>query len=261
MSRLGLARTVLAAIALGVAGCATVPPGSRSPRDPFERFNRSVFRMNTALDHAVFRPLARGSQKVPSPISKGIGNFVTNLFYPVTVVNDVLQGEWHETANDLARLVLNTTAGLGGLFDPATAVHLARHYEDFGITLGKWGVPSGPYLMLPFLGPSTLRDALAMTPQAYAYIVIPGPAIGVTLYGADLIQDRAELLPADRLIESAYDPYALERCLYLQRRDFRVNGSAEAPPVPAEAAGPPSTVRSAALARACRRTARDPSSR
>lgn len=219
-------RAVVVAIALGMTGCATLPSGRPAPRDPFERFNRSVFRMNTALDHAVVRPLACGSQKVPAPISTGVGNFVSNLFYPLTLVNDSLQGNFHAALDDVARLILNTTVGLGGVFDPATAARLPRNYEDFGITLGKWGVPSGPYLVLPFLGPSTLRDALATTPQAYAYIVIPGPAIGVGLYGTDMIQSRAELLPADPLVESAYDPYALARSVYLQRRDFRVNGDA-----------------------------------
>ena len=224
MSRLASARAVVAAIALGIAGCATLPSGHPAPRDPFERFNRSVFRMNAALDHAVFRPIACRSLKLPGAISTGISNFISNLFYPITTANDALQGKLHDTATDVARLVLNTTVGIGGVFDPATAVHLARNYEDFGITLGKWGVPSGPYLMLPILGPSTLRDAIGMAPQAYAYIVIPGAAIGLGLYGTDLIQSRAELLPADRLVESAYDPYAFERSIYLQRRDFWVNG-------------------------------------
>lgn len=224
MRRLGLVRAIIAALALGMAGCSTLPPGSRSPRDPLERFNRSVFRLNSALDHAVLRPLARGTQKVPGPIAEGIENFVSNLFYPLTIVNDLLQGKLHDTANDVARLTLNTTVGIGGVLDPATAVHLARNYEDFGITLGRWGVPSGPYLELPLLGPSTLRDAAAMAPQAYAYIAIPGAAFGVGLYGTDLIQSRADVLPLDRLIECAYDPYAVERNLYLQRRDFRVKG-------------------------------------
>jgi len=236
MSRLALARAVVAAIALGTAGCATLPSGHPAPRDPFERFNRSVFRMNTALDHAVFRPIACGSQRVPGPIWTGVGNFVSNLFYPITLVNDLLQGKFPDTLNDVARLAINTTVGVGGVLDPATAMHLARNYEDFGVTLGKWGVPSGPYLMLPILGPSTLRDAIGMAPQAYAYIVIPGAAIGLGLYGTDLIQSRAELLPADRLVESAYDPYAFERNIYLQRRDFWVNGDTE----PLSATGDPS---------------------
>lgn len=230
-SPLGITRAVVATIALGLAGCATLPSGHHAPRDPFERLNRPVFRMNIALDHALLRPIARRAAKVPGPISTGIGNFVGNLLYPVTLVNDFLQGKFHDTLDDVARLVLNTTLGLGGVLDPATAVHLPRNCEDFGITLGKWGVPSGPYLVLPFLGPSTLRDAIGKAPEAYAYVVIPGPGLGVGLYGADAIQSRAQLLPLDHAVESAYDGYGFERSIYLQHRDFLVNGPA--PPLSA----------------------------
>jgi phospholipid-binding lipoprotein MlaA len=197
--------------------------GRPAPRDPFERFNRSVYSVNTTLDHAVLRPVARGSSKIPAPVSNVIRNFVSNLLYSLMIVNDFLQANFHDGANDVARVVVNTTVGLGGLFDPATAMRLDRNCEDLGLTLGKWGVPSGPYVMLPFLGPSTVRDTLGAASQRAGYLIVSGPAIALDIYGTDAIEQRAALLPTDALLVSAYDPYALERSMYLQERDFHVH--------------------------------------
>lgn len=219
------ARLVALSLALCSAGCASVPARRPAAGDPFERFNRSVYLFNTKLDHAVLRPMARRTRTLPVSVSHGIRHFFDNLLYPITIVNDFLQGNVHDGANDVARLMLDTTVGIGGIFDPATPAGLVRHCQDFGITLGKWGVPRGPFLMLPFLGPSTLRDAAAAVPELYAYVLVPGPAIGLGIYGANSLEYRAQLVPAETLIENAYDPYAFQRNAYVQYRDFQVRGS------------------------------------
>ena len=158
-------KLVLALVALSFAGCATLP-GKPDPRDPFERFNRSSFAFNDALDRAVAKPVAKAYKKVtPRVVRTGVSNFVSNLGTITTVVNDVLQGKMKQAGHDSGRFLLNSTLGLGGLFDPASAAGLERNNEDFGQTLGKWGVKSGPYLMLPLLGPSTVRDTVARLPD------------------------------------------------------------------------------------------------
>lgn len=222
-----LARVLALSLALCSAACTSTPLRYPVDGDPFERVNRSVYAFNSKLDHAVLRPMARGTSSLPVPLSRALHNFIDNLMYPVTAVNDFLQGNLHHGTNDLARLLLNTTVGIGGLLDPATAAGLDRNCQDFGITLGKWGVPRGPYLVLPLLGPSTVRDAAATTPGLFVYVLVPGPAIGLGILGGDAIEERARLLPADMLVESAYDPYAFQRNIYMQHRDFQVRESNE----------------------------------
>jgi len=159
----GATALVLLALCLGLTGCATLPSGKPDPRDRFERFNRAVFVFNTKLDHALLRPVAREYVKVtPQPIRTAVNNFLTNLAYPTTIVNQFLQGNLNDGVGDTARLLVNTTLGLGGLFDPASGMGLDRHGADFGQTLGKWGAHGGPFLMLPLLGPSTGRDAVGL---------------------------------------------------------------------------------------------------
>jgi phospholipid-binding lipoprotein MlaA len=208
-----------------LTGCATLPNGKPDPRDRFERVNRGIYRFNTALDHAILRPVARGYVNVtPTPVRHSISNFFSNLSYPTTIVNDFLQAKFHDGVSDTARFVVNSTFGVGGLFDVATPTGLDRHNEDFGQTLGKWGVPPGPYLMLPFLGPSTLRDAPTRlvdeytTPRAY----IRDPYVRWGLYVLDKVDERAQLLPTDAVIDQAYDPYAFVRNAWLQHREFEV---------------------------------------
>ena len=163
---MGIKTLAAAAAALFfLAGCASIPAAKRDPRDPLERFNRGVYRFNIATDRAVFRPAAKAWRAVvPRPVRRGLSNFVGNLEYPGTIVNDVLQGKFTDGGRDFTRLVINSALGLG-FFDPATGAGFERHDEDFGQTLGKWGVPPGPYLMVPLLGPSTLRDQQRV-PQA-----------------------------------------------------------------------------------------------
>lgn len=231
------AALALLALCLGLGGCATLPSGKPDPRDRFERINRSVFVFNTKLDHALLRPVAREYVKVtPRPIRTAINNFLSNLAYPTTIVNQFLQGHFDDGVGDTARLVVNTTLGLGGLFDPATRMGLDRHGADFGQTLGKWGAHSGPYLMLPLLGPSTVRDGIGLVPDWLLLHEIEtvklfrnNGYVEWSLFAVNLVNLRAQLLDVDRLLDSAYDPYAFVRSAYLQRRDYLINGGAVTP--------------------------------
>ena len=195
-----------------------------APVDRFERYNRAMYRFNTGIDRAVLRPLAEGYAKLPRPIRGGIGNFIGHLAYADTIVNDFLQGKFSDGGKDLARFTLNTVVGVGGLFDPATAAGLQKNDEDFGQTLGKWGVPSGPYVVLPFLGSSTLRDAptWAVSNALDARSYLNQDAVNYGLASLRLVDLRAGVLVADASIEQAFDPYAFVRDAYLQRREYKV---------------------------------------
>jgi phospholipid-binding lipoprotein MlaA len=212
--------------ALAVGGCATLPPNATpDARDPFERLNRGVYAFNDGLDRAVVKPVAQGYRKVtPQFVQTGISNFFSNAKYPVTLANNLLQGKFAAAASDTARFALNTTFGLGGLLDPATASGLDRNDEDFGQTLGKWGVPPGPYVVVPFLGPYTVRDGIGSLaddfaePRAY----LEDDSTRWTLWAADKFERRVRLLEADALLERTGDPYAFVRSAYLQRREYLV---------------------------------------
>ena len=215
---------LLAALALG--GCTTLPPqATPDSRDPLERLNRSTYAFNDGLDRAIVKPLARGYRKAtPQFLQTGVSNFFSNAEYPVTLANNLLQGKITAAASDTARFTLNTTFGLGGLFDPATAWGLDRNDEDFGQTLGSWGVPPGPYIVVPFLGPYTLRDGIGsfaddfVEPRAY----LEDDSTRWTLWAADKFDRRVRLLDADALLERTGDPYAFVRSAYLQRREYLV---------------------------------------
>jgi phospholipid-binding lipoprotein MlaA len=228
---------LLLTLFLGLSGCATIPGGKPDPRDRFERFNRTVFALNTKLDHAILRPAARGYVKLTSRrVRTGINNFITNLDSPVTIVNNFLQGKFNDGINDTARLVVNTTIGIGGLFDPATGMGLERHVADFGETLGIWGVHGGPYLMLPFLGSSNVRDAIGLVPDYLLLHEIEtvqlfdnNEYVQWSLFAVGAVNRRAQLLDLDRVIDSSYDPYAVLRSAYLQRRAYLINGGVTPP--------------------------------
>ncbi len=219
-----LYRIVLAALCLAAAGCASVP-GKPSADDPFERVNRTTYAFNDAVDRALLKPVAKGYRRyVPQFMRTGVTNFITNLAYPTTIVNSALQLKLKDAVSDTGRFVLNSTLGLGGLLDPATDAGLARNDEDFGQTLGRWGMPSGPYLMLPFLGPSTLRDApsLYVDSQTDLRRHLGDNSLELGLAGLSIIDRRARLIPAEQALEGAFDRYALIRNAYLQRREYLV---------------------------------------
>jgi phospholipid-binding lipoprotein MlaA len=219
-------RPLLAAIAVcTVAGCATVP-GPPNPKDPWESYNRAMYEVNDNLDQAVLKPVARTYAKVtPDFMQEGVGNFFGNLDDIGTGLNNLLQGKFAEGGSDLARFAVNSVVGIGGLWDVATPMGLEKHSEDFGQTLGTWGVPSGPYFILPIFGPSTLRDAPARwVDPNFAYNRAIDP-VGVrnTLFVLDIIQTRAGLLKAERVLdEAALDKYTFTRDAWLQRRRHQV---------------------------------------
>ena len=220
-------RIATISLLLALVACATVPPAERNPRDPWQRVNRGVYKFNDAIDHAIVTPVARTYVRVmPQPIRTGITNFFNNVTYPDVIVNALLQGQLKPFARDTGRLVVNTTLGIGGILDPASHMGLGLEERDFGQTFGKWGVPSGPFLVLPFVGPSDVRDGLGRLPDAYAepwvYIQNPYWEYGTLLiYEVDL---RASILPLTDLAQKTYDPYAFERNAYLQHRDYMVKG-------------------------------------
>jgi len=218
-------------VACGATGCASLPPGSvRDPRDHVERFNRAMFKFNTALDHAVMRPVARGYVKViPSPMRTGVSNFLSNIHYTATIGNDILQAHFRDFARDVARLVVNTTLGIGGLLDPASRLGLEEQDKDFGQTLGRWGVHTGSYLVLPLLGPSDVRDAIGRVPDRYMTVdgLVDNTTLSLSLFGVGALDARAKALPSDNVINSAFDPYAFVRSAWFQLRDYKIHEGEE----------------------------------
>ena len=211
-----------------VGGCATLPPSSAAkpdPRDPWERFNRASFKFNDAMDRAILRPVAKAYVKVtPRILRKGLGNALDNLESITTIVNDTLQGKIGQAGRDSARFLLNSTLGLGGLFDPASAAGLEMHDEDFGQTLGVWGVKSGPYLMVPILGPSSARDFVGRVTEQFTYPVsyLEDDSTRYMIRAVDFVNLRASLLDLDAQLEQSFDRYAFVRNAWLQRREYKV---------------------------------------
>ena len=215
----------IALLLLALTGCATTS-GKGDPRDPFEGYNRSVYKFNDSIDRAVLKPVAKGYDKaVPDLVKTGVRNFFGNLKEVLTLVNDLLQGKGEEALTTTGRFLLNTTFGMGGIFDIATPAGMTRNEEDFGQTLGRWGVSSGPYFIIPFLGSSTVRDAL-MRPldSQFQYTTrMDDVAWRNSLYALEIIDTRASLLGASNVLgEAALDPYVFVRDAYLQRRQRMV---------------------------------------
>ncbi len=199
---------------------------AETPHDPWERLNRATYAFNNAFDRMLGRPVAKAYVAVlPEAGRHAVANFVANLAYPTAIVNDALQGKIIIAGSDTARFVLNSSVGIAGLFDPATHVGLASHHQDFGHTLSIWGVPAGPYLMLPILGPSDLRDAPAELVNRYLtvdhYFKTSKERYGIT--ALRVVDRRAELLSADTALDTAFDSYALVRASYIARRNYLVH--------------------------------------
>lgn len=209
-----------------LAGCASAPPDYvTQTKDPWEKMNRAIYGFNDSLDKAVVRPVANTYMRaMPAPARNRFHDFLTNLFEPITIVNDILQGKAKQGLSDTGRFLVNSTVGLLGFFDVAQHVDLPHHDEDFGETMAHWGVPSGPYLVLPILGPSTVRDAGGRAVNAYsdpAYSgITPRWRNGIlVMYGLDT---RVGLMQANATIDSAYDPYAFVRDAYIQNRRYNI---------------------------------------
>lgn len=191
-------------------------------KDPFEKYNRTMYKFNDDVDKAILKPIAKGYSKVvPGPVRRSVGNFYRNLLEPTTIINDILQGKFQQAVSDSVRLLFNTSFGLLGFFDVATALGIERHQEDFGQTFAVWGIKPGPFIMLPFLGPTNLRDGIGLLPY-YLYtdprLYNPETDVNIALIGINVIDSRAQLLTPSKLLELQLDPYAFLRATYNQRR-------------------------------------------
>jgi phospholipid-binding lipoprotein MlaA len=227
-------RSCQLAVILALAGCVAAPPASdpdslaefRQNNDPLEPTNRVIYAVNDALDTAILAPLARGYRAaVPAPVRNGVHNILSNLSSPAALMNDMLEGKSRRAGDTFMRMVINSTLGVGGVFDLATGWGYPAHDSDFGVTLALWGVPAGPFLYLPVLGPSNPRDTagfganIALDPFTY----VSGGAwtiFGYTRYGVSAVDARERVLePLAQIKKTALDPYATFRSLYGQHRD------------------------------------------
>ena len=214
-------------LCLLLSACATPMAERSDPRDPYENLNRKVFVVNQVFDQVLLKPVARGySNYAPNFIQNTVGNFFGNLADVWTAVNNFLQGKPREGIQDTGRVAVNTVFGVAGLADVATKLGFPKHQEDFGQTLGVWGVKPGPYVMLPLFGPSTMRDAVAKPLDLYADPLNLSTRADVeySLRAMRLVDDRARLLPTTDMIEKvALDPYQFVRDAHFQQREARVN--------------------------------------
>lgn len=206
-----------------ISGCAT----TSNPKDPYEGYNRAMFSFNDTVDKVALKPVATVYQKaLPSFVQTGVGNFFGNIGDVWIAVNNLMQGKLEDGMSDVARVMINSSFGLGGLFDVASEAGLPKHAEDFGQTLGKWGVKSGPYVVLPFVGSSTVRDTAALPVDLYgdAWGYVHPHRLRNAGYGLRVIDKRAAALNAGNLIEdAALDKYEFVRDAYLQRRQSLIN--------------------------------------
>ncbi len=235
----GLALAAGACAAL--AGCAT----PSNPQDPLEKLNRATFAFNDTVDRVALKPAATAYKNVlPGFVQTGVGNFFGNLSDAWSSVNNLMQGKGEAGATDFMRVALNSTFGIVGILDIASEAGLQKHNEDFGQTLGVWGVPAGPYLMLPLLGPSTLRDTAALPADMWAdawTTVTPVSTRNIGI-GVRAVDQRAAILDASSLMEdAALDRYEFIRDGYMQRRESRVRDGESAPREDAPASATPDT--------------------
>ncbi|OGT31637.1 MAG: hypothetical protein A2W28_09350 [Gammaproteobacteria bacterium RBG_16_51_14] len=209
-----------------VSGCATT--GGTDSRDPFEGFNRGVFKFNQTVDNALFTPVGKVYKAItPEPLDKGVTNFFSNLNDIAVVANDLMQFKPGQAVADVARFVFNSTIGLLGVFDVSTGMGLPKHNEDFGQTLARWGVGSGPYLMVPLFGPATLRDAAGfgvdrgiLNPVFY----VDDTETQAGLLTLNYVDFKADLASAEKLLEeAALDKYEFVKNAYFEKRDTLIN--------------------------------------
>lgn len=219
--------TLMAALVV-LAGCTIAQPRTD---DPWQSFNRKTFALNQKLDKAVIRPVAVGYRKITNPpVRSAISDFFTNLHLPITIANDLLQGRPAAALRSSGRFLVNLTLGVGGLFDPASGIGLPLESTDFGVTLARWGVPDGPYLVLPLFGPTTARDFWRIPVDGYFFdplayyerdhkLRMHAQLLPQYLY---LVNLRASAIDAESFLQSAYDPYVFLRDAYRQRRLYKI---------------------------------------
>ena len=212
-----------------LSGCATTEPAdeesARVEYDPFENWNRKVHSLNMKFDKYALRPAARGYKKVvPAPIRRGITNFFSNLTTPRSALNNFLQGKPKRGFSELGRFVFNSTIGLAGFIDVASAGGMERYDEDFSETLAVWGVPDGPYIVLPFWGPNMGADVVALPVDYYSdlWTHYDNSSVRSKVWGLRLVDLRYRLLSADAILEDSPDPYVAVREAFMQNRTFRI---------------------------------------
>ncbi|HRD89191.1 MAG: VacJ family lipoprotein [Candidatus Accumulibacter sp.] len=224
-TRISCLACAAALVALG--GCATT---ANNPKDPFEGFNRAMFAVNEGID-VVVKPIAQGYDvAAPLPLKVVIGNFFGNIWDAWTAVNNLLQGKGGDAASDVGRVLINSTLGIGGAFDIAGEMGLTKHSEDFGQTLGKWGVGDGPFFYWPIIGPRTTRDTFGWMVDVYCDPVwrVDDMALRNSLVATRYINLRASLLPSDKVVrEAAFDRYEYIRDAYLQHRRSEIFDGAQ----------------------------------
>ena len=215
---------------LSLAACGQ-PQVEQGFDDPYEAQNRAVHEINRSIDRAILRPASKGYSVIPEPVQRGIGNFADNLDLPGSIVNDVLQANVDDAASNFTRFLINTTLGLGGVFDPATSFGLHARDSDFGETLYVWGAAEGHYVELPLMGPSTKRDAIGRIVDLFAnplgYILPKPERYAIPLSGAaSKVGDRYRLRGTiDSILYDSADSYAQLRLLYLENRRFELGNA------------------------------------
>jgi len=228
-----ISRSALVLLTLLLSACAAKQPLSAPEIDPWEPMNRSIFKFNAGFDKLLYKPISSGYNKVvPGPVKEVVGNMLDNLAYPGTIINLLLQGRFRDAWTGTKRFVVNSTIGIFGALDVASSAEIPLHNEDFGQTLAVWGWDNSRYLMLPFFGPSTIRDATGRTGNSYlepvSYL-----AAQKNIWPPWLLEKahvRIQLLEQEELIESSNDAYILIRDVWLQNREFEIyNGD---PPLP-----------------------------
>lgn len=199
-----------------------------NPIDPYESINRKIYKFNMAFDSTLLKPTAKAYKAVLLPqVRAGINNAYNNIYLLPTTANDLLQGDWRHAIKDSWRFLINSTLGVGGIFDVANkSFSLPPHFNDFGLTFAKWGVKKSPYIMLPLLGPSTVRDGIALP---FDYVLTPYPYLpsSAAFWGIAALRYvdlRSQLLETDPIIDQALDKYAFIRDAYLQHRNYLING-------------------------------------
>ncbi|KAA0085089.1 MlaA family lipoprotein [Trinickia soli] len=223
------AATLIAAALL--VGCAS--PDKRTAGDPLEPMNRAIFKVNDTIDRTVAVPIAKGYQAVtPHPLRTAISNFFSNLGDLNNIANELLQLKITDATEDLIRFAMNTTFGIGGLIDFATPARLPKHHQDFGLTLGHWGIPSGPYLVLPIFGPSSFRDGVGLAVDTRFSPLIYAPADSRRpLYALQFVSARSDMLGATNILEqAALDKYSFVRDAYTQQRRAALGADSGKPP-------------------------------
>jgi phospholipid-binding lipoprotein MlaA len=190
--------------------------------DPLEDLNRKTYEFNEKLDSTILKPTAELYSKFPPKVKQGVTNFFNNLEEIDTSVNQLLQGKPKKSLNDFTRFVINSTIGIGGLFDVASKMGLERHEEDFGQTLAVWGVPEGPYIMLPFLGPSTLRDTASRPVSSFLSVTfhMTDTDVNIALKSVDALETRERLLDVESLMSG--DKYSFVRDAYMQSMEYEI---------------------------------------